>query len=398
MSEKTFKLSTFITAALIVGFVGFGLGFNFERIESFVNQRLGRTQQNQDLPEDLNYASVEKIYDLLRTNFDGELNTESLIEGIKRGLVRASGDPFTEYLDEESATEFQESLNGTFSGIGAQIAIKNNRLVVVAPLSGTPAEEAGLKPGDHIAAVNGEDTSQMTLEEAVSKIRGPEGSQVTLLIVRNGRDSQEITITRGQIEVPSVTSEMKEGSIGYIELSRFGPETATSFRRALTSLKEQGARGIVLDLRNNPGGLLSAAIDVADELLNDGTVVEVRRGGDVTDVERASSGGLYTSGKLVVLINEGSASASEIVAGALQDNQRATIVGAQSFGKGSVQEIQELGDGSLLKVTTSHWFTPNGTSISAAGITPGIKVELTNEDFNNNRDPQLAKALELLKN
>lgn len=394
MSKRSFGWSTVITSSLVIGFVGFGLGFNYDYIENkFLSSA---TEQNQQLPDNLNYASVEEIYDELRQNFDGELNAQELLEGAKRGLVRASGDPFTEYLDQAAATEFQHSLEGTFSGIGAQIAIKNNRLVVVAPLDSTPADKAGLQPGDHIAAVDGEDTSQMTLEEAVSKIRGEEGTDVKLLIVRDQRTTEEVTITRGQIEVPSVTTEVR-GNVGIIELNRFGPDTAADFDRELKSLKSSGIEKIVLDMRNNPGGLLTAAISVADEFLGSGNIVEVRRSGDVIDVESSRPGGLFTEGKVVVLINVGSASASEIVAGALADNGRAQVVGEQSFGKGSVQELQQLKASGLLKVTTSHWFTPNGTSISEEGITPDIKVELTNEDFNNDRDPQLDKALELLR-
>lgn len=385
----------------MVGFIGFGLGFNYPVIEQAVKSRLGMTaNQNADLPEDLELSSVQHIYDELRQNFDGDLELQQLMDGAKQGLVSASGDPFTEYLDEQAATEFEQSLKGTFSGIGAQIAIKNNNLVVVAPLPGTPADRAGLQAGDHIAGVDGQDTSQMSLQEAVSKIRGREGTEVELLILRgNGRaNAEEVAIKRATIEVPSVRTTIKDGNIAHVELIRFGPDTAGEFQEALESVNSQSVNGIVLDMRNNPGGLLQAAIAVADEFLHEGNIVEVRRGGDdVLDVERATRGGRYTDGKVAVLINAGSASASEIVAGALQDNGRAQVIGEQSFGKGSVQEIEELGDGSLLKVTTSHWYTPNGTSISEAGITPGVKVELTQEDFNNDRDPQLDRALRLLR-
>jgi len=391
---KRFKSSTLITTSLLVGFLGFAIGFNYQHFEDFVYQRLN--QQSSELPQDLNYKEVEEVYDNLRKNFAGDLDAEKLIEGAKSGLVKASGDPYTVYLDPEAAKEFDESLDGTFSGIGAEIAIKNERLVIVAPLDGSPAAAAGLRAGDFIVKIGDEETTDMTVDQAVSKIRGDSGTKVKLTIVSGNDAPKEVEITRSLIEVPSVRSELKPGGIGYIELSRFSEDAAAKVREAATALKAQGASKFILDVRNNPGGLLNSAVDISDEFLSSGKIVEERKDGTVVGTEEAKSGGLLAGLPTVVLINEGSASASEIIAGALQDNKAATIVGEKTFGKGSVQELVELGDDSLLKVTIALWYTPNGKNISKEGISPDVKVDLTEDDFNNNRDPQLQKALEIL--
>lgn len=394
MKSKRFSLSTLITASLLIGFVGFGLGFNYPNIK---DKLYSHTSDTKSLPPNLDFTSVESVYDELRKNYAGDLNAAKLIEGAKSGLVKAAGDPYTEYFDEEAAKEFNESLDGTFSGIGAEIAIKNDRLVIVSPLAGSPAEAAGLKAGDYIVKINDESTAEMAVGEAVTKIRGPAGSNVRVTIVRANDAPKEVTITRSNIEVPSVTYAMKPGNIGYIELSRFSEDSAGKIREAATSLKAQGATKIVLDLRNNPGGLLESAVDISDEFLDKGKIVEEKKDDKVVDTVSAQKGGLLVGLPTVVLINEGSASASEIIAGALQDNKAATIVGEKSFGKGSVQELIKLGKKTVLKVTIALWYTPNGKNISKEGINPDVKVDLSQDDFNNNRDPQLDKAIEILQ-
>lgn len=394
MNDKRFSLSTVITVSLLIGFVGFGLGFNYPNIK---DQIYSRNSNSKSLPSNLDFTSVEAVYDELRKNFAGDLDANKLLEGAKEGLVKASGDSYTEYFDEEAAKEFKEGLDGTFSGIGAEIAIKNDRLVVVSPLSGSPAEAAGIKPGDYIVKINDESTTEMAVGEAVSKIRGPAGSEVRITIVRANDSPKELKIIRSNIEVPSVQYEMKPGNIGYIELSRFGEDSATKVREAATALKAQGATKIILDVRNNPGGLLESAVDISDEFLDSGKVVEEKKDDKVIDTVSAKPGGLLVGLPTVVLINEGSASASEIIAGALKDNKAATIVGEKSFGKGSVQELINLGKKTVLKVTIALWYTPNGKNISKEGIDPDVKVDLSQDDFNNNRDPQLDKAIEILQ-
>ncbi len=393
MMKKKFSLSTVITISLLIGFVGFGFGFNYPNIK---DQIYSRTNKQTNLPSNLDYTEVERVYDELRKNFAGELDAGKLLEGAKEGLVKAAGDPYTEYLDQESANEFTDSLDGTFSGIGAEIAIKNDRLVVVSPLVGSPAKAAGLLPGDVIVKINDESTDEMAIDQAVSKIRGPAGSEVRITIIRGNDAPKELKITRSNIEVPSVRSEIKPGNIGYIELSRFSEDSTAKVKEAATSLKAQGATKIILDLRSNPGGLLDAAINISDEFLDAGKIVEEKKNDKVIETAVAQQGGLLVGLPAVVLINEGSASASEIIAGALQDNKAATIVGEKSFGKGSVQELIKIGKGAILKVTVALWYTPGGKNISKEGITPDVKVDLSPDDFNNNRDPQLDRAMQIL--
>ncbi|MEX0934372.1 MAG: S41 family peptidase, partial [Candidatus Saccharimonadales bacterium] len=375
--------------------LGFVLGTNIDQLGI---SRQYETQ-NEHLPESLDYSSIDRLYDLLRKNYAGELSLEDLMLGLKQGLISATGDPFTEYLTAEEAEEFHSSLNGEFSGVGIEIGIRDDRLVVIAPIADTPADRAGLRAGDAIVAIGEEDATDMGLQTAVSKIRGEDGTEVTLTISREGEELQDITITRGLIEVPSVNSEMLENNIGYIKLNRFGSSTSSDFRRVAQDLIDQGATAIVLDMRNNPGGYFDAATGVASEFLETGEViVEERRGDEVIATERARNNGSLVGLPVVVLVNGGSASSSEIVSGALGDHGVATIIGEQTFGKGSVQQLIEVGDGSMLRVTIANWYTPSGLNISESGVTPDEVVEMSQEDFAADLDPQLDRAIEILSN
>ena len=350
---------------------------------------------NSELPEDLSYDSVEEVYDALKQNFDGELSQQELLDGIKKGLADASGDNYTDYFNAEDTNEFYNSLNGSFEGIGAELSLENEVIVIVAPLNGFPAEEAGLRAGDIIFKIEGEETFGMAVEEAVVKIRGEKGTTVNLTIVRDGEEL-EFAIVRDTIVVPSLEYELKEDNIGYLQITRFADDTPQLAIEAARSLKQQGATSIILDLRNNTGGFVDAAIAVASLWQNDEVVFEQRTGGQVTRTERALGIPLLNDLPTVVLINEGSASASEIVAGALRDNNYATLVGVQTFGKGSVQRLYELTDGSTLKVTIARWFTPGGINIDEEGVAPDIEVERSSDDFDNDLDPQLDRAIQEL--
>lgn len=391
--QARFGLPTVLITVLLVGLLGFSLGANFDGVGT------GRySSVNEDLPEQLNYAQVDEVYDALREKYAGELTEEELMEGLKKGLAEATGDSFTQYLDADSARELDESLDGQFGGIGAEIGERDGDLVVIAPISGTPADEAGLQSQDVIAEIDGQSTADLSVGEAVSKIRGEEGTQVVLTIIRGDDSPEEVEITRGQIEVPSVESEMLDGNVGYIELIRFGTDTTNDFRVAANSLLDDGAEKIVLDVRSNPGGFLEVAVDVASEFLNSGDlVVEERRSEEVKSSKRARGNGLLSGVPTVVLINEGSASASEIIAGALRDNGVAELVGMQTFGKGSVQELVELSGGSVLRVTIANWYTPDGVNIEEEGVEPDYEVELDIDDIEAGDDPQLDRALELLR-
>lgn len=379
----------------LIGFAVFFIGTAFG-VGLQDSSLLDNTATDNDLPRSLDYSSVDDVYDSLRENFDGELSETELLNGLKRGLAQATGDPYTEYLDEEASQEFDDDLSGTFSGIGAELGREEESIIVIAPLSGFPAEEAGLRSRDAIIQVDGQSTSGLSITEVVQMIRGPVGTDVTLTVVRDF-ERIELTITRETISVPSVEHEIVDG-VGYIDVSRFGDDTAALSRQALESFKEAGVRGVVIDVRTNPGGLLSASVDLADLWLPAGTtVVEERRGEEVVKTLKASGGVVAPDVPTVILVNEASASASEILAGALRDNDAATIIGMSTFGKGSVQQLDRLRSGGTLKVTVSRWHTPNGKNIDQKGIEPDKKVELTEEDFQADRDPQLDKAIKYVR-
>lgn len=341
------------------------------------------------------FSSLNDLQATLERKFDGNVDAAKALDGAKAGLVDSLGDPYTTYLTEKQAQELADDLKGNLSGIGAEIGFRNKQLTVIAPIANTPAAKAGLQPNDAIIKIDGKDPSGLSLEEAVSKIRGEAGTVVTLTIVRSNATPADIKITRANINVPSVTSK-KDGDIGIITVSRFGDDTVTKVQEAATDLTAQGATKFVLDLRNNGGGYLQAAVGVSNVFMDNKVVVEERKDGKTTDKLSTSGGGTLVGKPLVVLINSGSASASEIVAGALQDQGVAKLVGEKSFGKGSVQEIIDLAGGAQLKVTVAHWFTPNGRGIDKKGIAPDVEVKMVEADINAGTDPQLDKAKALL--
>lgn len=349
--------------------------------------------------QQLDFSDLNDIYGLMQRNFDGKIDAKTALDGARKGLVAAGGDPYTTYMTKNEAKELNDDLGGKLSGIGAEIGIKNNVLTIISPIDDTPAQKAGLRGQDIIARINNEDTGNMSVDTAVSKIRGQAGTQVTLKIVR--KDTPEpfdVTITRADITVPSVKWELKDGDVGYIKMSRFGPDTASLMDQAAVDLKNRGAKKVILDLRNNGGGLLDASVAVASEFLPSGQlVVEERTDGKSRDKLTSRDGGRLRDMPTIVLVNSGSASASEIVSGALHDHKAARLVGEKTFGKGSVQDIRPLPGGAQLKVTIAHWYTPGGININKEGIKPDVEVKLSTDDYNANRDPQLDKALELLK-
>ena len=350
---------------------------------------------NQVLSQNIDFGQVEKTYDILKTKFDGKLDSAKLQDGLQKGLVDAAGDPYTVFLSQKEAEEFNSDLNGEFSGIGAELGKRDQKLVVMAPLEGQPAKKAGVRAGDIIAKIGDEEATNFTIDQAVNKIRGKAGTDIKLSLIR-GDELIELTITRASISIPSVKSEILEGNIGYLQLSRFSDDTTELATKAAQDFKAKNVKGIVLDVRNNGGGLLSTAVDVSSLWLNDKIVVSEKEGGKTTNVLRTGNNPILEGIPTKMLINEGSASASEILAGALRDNGAAELVGTKSFGKGSVQELVDLPGGAKLKVTVARWFTPKDKNIDKAGIEPSVKVELTPEDFKQDKDPQKAKAIELL--
>lgn len=383
-----------IAAAVILFSIGYGLGKG--------NIRPGQKKiagTNQSLPGDLDYSSVEQVYDLLRTNYDGEMDETKLLDGLKQGMANATGDPYTEYFNGEKAKEFDDQINGTFSGIGAELGKDDQeRLIVVAPLSGSPAEKSGVKPRDVIVQIDGTSTRGMTIAEAVKKIRGNKGTNVKLTIVRNETDQQTFDITRDVISVPSVEYKVLEGNIGFMQISRFGPDTAELASKAADDFIAANVSGIILDLRGNPGGEVDAAIAVSNLWLERGKTIFVeKRDGKAVRTYTATDKPKLKGKKTIILINEGSASASEITAGALHDNDAAKLLGTKSFGKGKVQQLLKLADGGELKVTIAHWYTPNDINIDKTGIEPDVKVMISESEAKSGKDPQKDKALEIIK-
>lgn len=373
-----------------IGLLAFVLGFVVSKLNPSI--KIGSLGVNSSTRHDM--SEYWRVNDLLHAKFDGDISQDKQAEGAITGMVASLGDPYTTYLTADQSKELSDDLKGSLSGVGIEVGLKNDKLTVIAPIDGAPAALAGIRAGDIIVAVNGEDTSSMSLDMAVSKIRGQKGSEVTLKIIRGSSSPKDYKITRDEITVPSVKTEVKANGIGYIKISRFGDDTVSAVQDAANELKSQGVKAVVVDLRDNPGGYLDGAVDVSSQFMSKGVVVEQRSSKEKNSVYHAKPGGELTDIPVVVLVNGGSASASEIMAGALRDNNRATLVGEKTFGKGSVQQLFGLSGGANVKITIAHWFTPKGVNISKEGIHPDIEVKQTTEDFNAGRDPQLDKAIE----
>ena len=335
----------------------------------------------QELPPE--FLAVSQAWDLLQKNYvdKTKLDPVKMAQGAIRGMVAAVGDPYTEYFSPQSFESTMIDLTGLYQGIGAYIGKKDDQIVIMAPMPGSPAEEAGLKSGDMILKIDGQSTAQMNTTEASQKIRGPAGSDVLLLVYRQGdKEPFELKLTRREIKIDSVKFEMR-GQIAYIRIQQFIVPTTQDFRAALVEAYKQGAKGIILDLRDNPGGLLSEAVDVTSQFLTRGIAVKIVDKDGMETVQKVKPGGIAKDLPVIVLVNGGSASSSEIVAGALQDNGRAKLAGQKTFGKASVQNFVKLDDGSAIKVTISHYYTPNGTLISGTGLTPDYPTSLEDEEL-----------------
>jgi carboxyl-terminal processing protease len=322
----------------------------------------------------------------------------ALMQGAIRGMMATLGDQHTFYMEPEAFESENSSLQGSYEGIGAYVDTDGDYLTIISPIEGSPADQAGLMPGDKVIAIDGEDMTGIAPEEARLKVLGPDGSEVTLTIVRDGESGTlQFVITRAEIVIRSAEGKMLEDGIAYVDINTFGEKTTPELRETLDELMAQNPRGLVIDLRNNPGGYLTTAIEVSSEFIEDGLIMVEQYGNGERDEYMALGNGRATEIPIVVLINEGSASASEIVAGALQDYDRATLVGMQSYGKGSVQIRQPLSnDQGAARVTIAKWLTPKERAINHVGLTPDVIVEITEADFEAERDPQLDAAIETL--
>ncbi len=360
------------------------------------------TSQDTGTPSELSelFQPFWYAWQLVHQNYvDQPVNDTVLMQGAIRGMMQSLGDPHTSYMDPDQYRQANTPLEGEYEGIGAWVDISGEYLKIISPMPNSPAEKAGLKAEDQIVAVDGEDVTGMDGNLVLRRVLGPAGTQVTLTIRRpEMTETFDVTITRAKIVIPSVESKMLEGNIAYIQIFTFGENTEKDLRQQLEDLMAQNPVGIILDLRNNGGGYLYTAVAVVSQFISSGPVLYEVYGDGKRDTYKALGNGIATEIPLVVLVNEGTASASEITAGAIQDYQRGTLVGTTTFGKGSVQIWQPLGtDDGAVRITVARWLTPKERQINGIGLTPDIEVPITDEDIAAKRDPQLEKAIELLR-
>jgi carboxyl-terminal processing protease len=347
------------------------------------------------LPQSLDYASLNQLYDSLRLNYNGKISESQILDGLKHGLANSVNDPYTEYFTPTEAKAFNGELQGiSLTGIGAQLdQDAQGNIIVMSPIEGSPAAAAGLKAKDVIATIDGKSTAGLSTNDAVTKIRGAKGSKVTLGIVRGGTEQLDFTITRDTINVPTATSKVLDGGIGYLRVSQFSNDTFILAQQAVAKFQQAGVKKVILDLRDDPGGEVDTAQNISSLWLADNALIlQERRGNTVVDSTRATGTNPLKGMPTVVLVNAGSASAAEITALALHDNKAATIIGEKSYGKGVVQSVIPFSDGSEFKVTIAKWYPPSGNSINKKGITPDTTVTLSDADAKAGNDTQLNAA------
>lgn len=419
------KVLVSILLMLLTGYAGYLIGTHSVHV-AWANYVPNVTIKNQMPPDpnmELDFSVMWTVMDKLESNYydKTKIDPQKMLNGAVVGLVSSLEDPYTAYLPPVQNKDFKETLAGEFQGIGAELGMNESKIVIVAPLDGSPAKKAGLRPGDEILEVNGEATFGWNLNQAVEKIRGPKGSEVLLTVVhKTEQEPREVSITRDTIQVDSVTmwvkktseideineetlpEALKGQSVAYIRLSQFGDRTNQEWVKMINDLDlkiKQGTdvKGLVLDLRNNPGGYLTDAVFISSEFLPVGDTVVTQEEGIGRSLDmKVERKGLLQNLPLVVLINKGSASASEIVSGAMRDHERAIIVGETSFGKGTIQSAEDLGGGAGLHITVAKWLTPNRTWVHKEGLTPDVEVEIDTDD--QSHDAQLEKAIsELLQ-
>jgi len=413
---KVVLLGLFIGSFLSVSIFASGLGFGavigqmigYDLLPAWLEDTL---QQSLPVVETKTYSSEPpessdelfapfwQAWDIVHEEYvDQPVDDVALMRGAISGALDALGDPHTSYMDPITFQQSNIPLQGSYEGIGAWVDTNTELLTIVSPMPGSPAEEAGLQPGDEVVAVDGEDVTGIDANIVIRSVLGPAGTTVHLTIRREGEtELLEFEIIRAEILVPSVTSEMLEGDIGYIQLFNFANVTSDDLRSAIRELRQTELNGLILDLRGNGGGFLLTAIEVASEFVEDGAIMTERFGDGSEEIYESLGDGLATDLPLIVLVNGGSASASEIVAGAIQDYGRGLLVGETTFGKGSVQNWVALqGEEGAVRVTVARWYTPNGRQIAGEGLEPDYDVSYTEEDFEAGNDPQLEKAIELL--
>lgn len=403
MNTRT-PIQILIFSAVFLGIVvGFGGGYIFGKGSS------------KDAAGVVNFTEFEKVFSkkptfellqegvkVIRSKYvaSSEITEENLIYGAMEGMLKSLGDPYSVFFPPKEAKIFEENVQGSFDGIGAEIGMRNEVLTVISPLKDSPAEHAGLRAGDKIITIDTKETKSLTLDKAVQMIRGQKGSKVTLKVGREGvKNEIEVVIVRDTIKIPNLKFEKKKDDIAYIALYQFTESASKDFEDAVGEILQSGAKRIILDLRNNPGGYLDVSVDIAGWFLkqNELVVTEDHRGKGANRTYTTHGTGVLEGYPLVILINKGSASASEILAGALRDQRDIKLIGEKSFGKGSVQELTSLFDRSSIKITIAKWLTPKGISIEDNGLTPDVSIDMSEDEFDKNGDIQLAKAIEVVK-
>jgi len=394
---------------LIIGVIGFVFGWQATANNIIETGKSGiANNADKDIfidfnnGENVDMSLFWSVWEQLEKNYIDEesLEDERMVYGAIKGLVESLNDPYTVYMTPEESQEFTDSLEGTLEGIGAELTVEDHNLVVVSPLRNSPAEAAGLKPGDIIYMIDDMIAAEMTLFDAIMSIRGERGTEVTLTIIReNLEDPFDVVIVRDSIDIESVTVEKLEGGIVYLSVNQFNDKTNEEFGGAISEMILDEPEGLIVDLRYNGGGYLDIAVELLSYLLPaDSKAVTIKQRGKEDDTMYTNGNPKVLSVPLVVLVNEGSASASEIVAGSIQDHQRGIVMGTQSFGKGTVQEVDSFADGSSIRITIAKWFTADGRDINEQGVTPDIIVEMKDEDVDNDYDRQKEEAVKYLKN
>ena len=402
MIKGTGKLVTLLfIGALVIGAYSYGFSTGKSEAKIVVIEGVKNIQLGQ--PEGVDFTLFWNAWNVIQEKHANKdsLDYQDMVFGAISGMVDSLGDPYTVFMDPEESKQFQDNISGSFEGVGMEIGIRNRQLQVISPLEGTPAKAAGLRPGDIIVKIDDTFARNLSLNEAVSLIRGPRGSEVILSILRTDwSETKDFPITRAVIEISSLQWEIIEGDVAYIQLFHFSEPATQAFKEAANKILASSADRIILDLRGNPGGFLEVSVDIAGWFLEKGKIVVTEDFGvkEQEIVYKARGNGRLGSYPLIILMNQGSASASEILAGALRDHKGVQLVGEKSFGKGSVQELKNLAGGASLKVTVANWLTPNGNHITDVGLEVDVEVEMTPEDFENDLDPQLDKALELIRN
>jgi len=387
----TFGKPLKIAAVLALIAAGFGLGFF-----------MGKKNCAVCPPSNVDMSLFWQTWSALEQNYvdKTKIDTQKMVYGAISGMVQSLGDPYTVFFDPDESKQFLEDSNGSFEGVGMEIGVQRDSITVITPIEGSPAKAAGIKAGDIIVKINGKATTNMKLDEAINLIRGTKGTDVTITIYRDAwKENRDIKLTRDVVVLPSVKWTLKDNNVAYIQLYQFSEKAGDDFKDAALKTLSSPAKSIVLDLRGNPGGYLNVAQDIAGWMLNKGQLVTTEdQGNGKEQIQYKSMGpALLAKYPIVVLIDEGSASASEILAGALRDDRNVLLIGKKSYGKGSVQEVDPLSGGSSLKVTIAKWLTPKGNQISEKGLNPDVDVALSQADATANKDPQLDKALEIAK-